>query len=380
MTINLPSINVPFTDTQGRITPIWHEFLRSFVAGSVAGTIVTPEVASEVVAGNGLVGGGPISSDVPLRVGQGSGIAVNADDVNVDINGTTYRPGTLDDEILISSPADNNQIRKTRLRDVAGLSSPGGLDTYVQYNNGGVFAGNSGFTYNGSNGYTLGALTVTDGTFVTSSNATKFSFQVPGGTASDHFVFRQVVSSGSSDMPVRFGSTAASTEIIIDNGLDNSATTTESRLRFAAHGTTKWTMGLEGSSSGSKFVMGVTAFNVGTIYNIDPTNFNFNMVTSLTRSTTATITAATTQTQGQRPLTTDVNEISVCANANDVVTLPIALAGRSCLVINNGAQTLQVFPASGDDLGAGVNISTTIVATSRKLFVAFDSTNWEPVI
>lgn len=98
------------------------------------------------------------------------------------------------------------------------------------------------------------------------------------------------------------------------------------------------------------------------------------------RSVTATITASTTQTQGQGALTTEVNEISVCATANDTVTLPVAIAGKACLVINNGAQTLQVFPASGDNLGAGVDTATTIVAGSRKYFVAFDSTNWEPVI
>lgn len=97
------------------------------------------------------------------------------------------------------------------------------------------------------------------------------------------------------------------------------------------------------------------------------------------RTTSGAITASTTQSQGQQPLTSDVNNVSVCANANDVVTLPAAIAGHKITVINSGAQILQVFPASGDDLGAGVNASTTIAAGASKTFVAYDATNWKDI-
>ena len=95
--------------------------------------------------------------------------------------------------------------------------------------------------------------------------------------------------------------------------------------------------------------------------------------------TTAGITASTTQSQGQQPLTSSVNEISTWANGNDVVTLPTAVAGRQCIIIHNGAQTLQIFPASGDNLGSGVNSSTTLAAASNVRFVTYDDTNWEQV-
>ena len=102
---------------------------------------------------------------------------------------------------------------------------------------------------------------------------------------------------------------------------------------------------------------------------------------SLNRSTVAGITASTTQTQGQGVLTGDINEISICANINDTVTLPfIGTIGRQCLVINDGAQTLQVFPGSSSNLGAGLNTATTIVAGSKKLFVAYSTSIWYPVI
>lgn len=93
---------------------------------------------------------------------------------------------------------------------------------------------------------------------------------------------------------------------------------------------------------------------------------------------TTGITASTTQSQGQGALTSSVNEISTCANDNDTVTLPSSTAlSDNVLVINNGANTLQVFPASGDNLGNGVNASTTIAAGSLKRFVSYDATNWE---
>jgi len=93
-------------------------------------------------------------------------------------------------------------------------------------------------------------------------------------------------------------------------------------------------------------------------------------------SVTAGITASTTQTQGQQPLTSEVNEVSTCANANDTVTLPSAIAGLWVTIINNGAQTLQVFPASGDDLGAGVDTATTIGAGAHKKWISYDGTNF----
>lgn len=99
----------------------------------------------------------------------------------------------------------------------------------------------------------------------------------------------------------------------------------------------------------------------------------------LERETLAGITASTTQTQGQGALLDDINEISVCANANDTVTLPVAGAGRTITIINNGAQTLRIFPASGDDLGAGVDTATTLAAGANVTYAAYDATNWEAV-
>jgi hypothetical protein len=90
----------------------------------------------------------------------------------------------------------------------------------------------------------------------------------------------------------------------------------------------------------------------------------------------AGITASGTQSQGQRRLTKSVNEISTCAVANDVVTLPPAQAGALIVIINNGAQSLRIFPDTGDNCGAGANTHIDLAAGWTWRAEAYDSTNW----
>lgn len=94
-------------------------------------------------------------------------------------------------------------------------------------------------------------------------------------------------------------------------------------------------------------------------------------------SLTAGITASTTQNQGQGALTSQINEISTVGNDGDVVTLLTAVKGITQELINNGANTLQIFPASGDNLGAGVNLSEELEAFESVRYIAIDTTNWE---
>ena len=94
------------------------------------------------------------------------------------------------------------------------------------------------------------------------------------------------------------------------------------------------------------------------------------------RDVNAGLTASTTKTQGQGALTAEVNEVATVANTNDTVTLPTAVTGLKIIVINNGTNDLQIFPASGDNLGAGANSSTSIEQGETATFVAYDATNW----
>ena len=88
------------------------------------------------------------------------------------------------------------------------------------------------------------------------------------------------------------------------------------------------------------------------------------------------ITASTDQTQGLAVLTHEINEIATCANTSDVVTLPPCSPGMRVMVINSGAETLQIYPSSGDDLGGGANASTTLATTKSAEFIGYNNTNW----
>ena len=95
------------------------------------------------------------------------------------------------------------------------------------------------------------------------------------------------------------------------------------------------------------------------------------------KSVTAGITAVNPGVQGDGAITTDINEISVCGTQDDAVTLPTAVAGLEITVINNGAQRLEIFPASGDAIdGGAANAAVTLAAAANVTFVAYDATNW----
>ena len=91
------------------------------------------------------------------------------------------------------------------------------------------------------------------------------------------------------------------------------------------------------------------------------------------------LTASTTQTQGNGSLTANINEVSTVANIGDVVTLPAAAPGLQVIVINNGSKRMNIFPATGDDLGEGTNTSVSLASGSSIIYLAHDSTNWESV-
>ena len=100
----------------------------------------------------------------------------------------------------------------------------------------------------------------------------------------------------------------------------------------------------------------------------------------LVKDVTAGIVASITQTQaGGTPLTSRVNEVATVTSENDAVTMTPAVAGISQTIINNGANTMGIFPASGDDNGSGVDTVTTLTSGSSVTFCAYDTTNWAEV-
>jgi len=78
--------------------------------------------------------------------------------------------------------------------------------------------------------------------------------------------------------------------------------------------------------------------------------------------TTTGVTASTTQTQGQGAQTASVVNVTTVANDDDTVTAFAVSAGSKQVFYNNGANRLQIFPASGDNIGEGTNAAIKVQA------------------
>lgn len=76
-------------------------------------------------------------------------------------------------------------------------------------------------------------------------------------------------------------------------------------------------------------------------------------------------------------LTAAFNEVSTVATTADSVKLPSAAAGYKVTVINNGANSANVFPNTSDDIdGTGVDTAVALAAGANATYYAYDSTNW----
>jgi len=89
------------------------------------------------------------------------------------------------------------------------------------------------------------------------------------------------------------------------------------------------------------------------------------------------MTANTTQTQGSGPITAQFNVISTVANPNDTRTLPIPKEFDELVIINDGDNDLQLFPAISTDLGNGLNQPMILEEKERIKFIAKSDTAWE---
>ena len=365
----LPSINVPFVNSKGILSPVWYEFFRTFIANTVEDIAgVTAEGVTAITAGSGLTGGG--TGAVSLTVGQGSGLAVNADDVALDIPGQTFVHAAADDEIIISDASENDAVKKTTLRSIAALSSPGGSDTEIQFNDNGVFEGDSGFVTDGSGSLDItGDLSVDninlDGNTITTNDTNGNLIIDPNGTGETQFQGNvKMANVGGTNAIYWSGGSATTYSIGGDGG----------------------TVYIRGSDNNHRILTQNNGFQItfgaSRIMDFRDTEPGVRMTgnTGFYRTANASLTASTTQTQGQGALVKDINIVTTVANANDTVTLPNAIVGRHCLVANAGANILQIFPESGDNFGAGLNTATTLLPGQNALFIAYDAVNWRQLI
>ncbi len=95
------------------------------------------------------------------------------------------------------------------------------------------------------------------------------------------------------------------------------------------------------------------------------------------------LTADNGSVQGGQVLVSSFNVIDTCGTAGDAVTLPAVFAAGTIIFIKNGAgaNAVDVFPALGDDLGAGANVAASLLAGAGIVYIAtVANTTWESLI
>ena len=85
--------------------------------------------------------------------------------------------------------------------------------------------------------------------------------------------------------------------------------------------------------------------------------------------------------QGSGVITAIYNVYDTAAGAGDAATLPTAAAIGTLIHIKNGAaaNSMDIFPASGHDLGAGANTARACAAGDFAIYLRTSSTTWERI-
>jgi hypothetical protein len=93
------------------------------------------------------------------------------------------------------------------------------------------------------------------------------------------------------------------------------------------------------------------------------------------------LTADVGSAQGNGVITSTYNVYSTVATTGDAATLPAAFSvGTMIYVKNDGANSMDVFPASGDDAGAGLNTAVAVAAGDFAVFMGtVADTTWTKI-
>lgn len=95
-----------------------------------------------------------------------------------------------------------------------------------------------------------------------------------------------------------------------------------------------------------------------------------------TFSTSASI-AAGSNAQGQGPITSDYNIVTSAASNPSGITLPTATTGRRIVVVNKGANPINVYPALGASIDAlAINTAISLSVNGVMEFNASSTTQW----
>ncbi len=76
-------------------------------------------------------------------------------------------------------------------------------------------------------------------------------------------------------------------------------------------------------------------------------------------------------------LTSELNFVTTVASSGDSVKLPVSALGKRVIVVNDGANAMDIFPASGGTIDAlSANAAYSLAAGSVREFLGKSATLW----
>ena len=351
----------------------------NILIGNYAGDALSPGADSNIAIGQNALGAGTTNTDKNTVIGFGAGTIQTQGDYNVYLG---YQSGSNhkgDASIFIgstASPASNNNGVDNAT--AVGFGAGGGayttalgyqaLKAVERLGLGNVAVGYDSSklvyqgTYNTSIGYqsaitlTEGDENITIGRNVEPASITGHHQLNIGDAINGYMSALSDVDYSGNNLTVSGSSAYATATTNLDGG--------DMVVQGGDAATTGIGIGgdltLEGGAKGSTGSRGFVRIPDLVIHDLD-----------------AGLTADAGSAQGGLPLTASYNEISTVGTTGDSATLYAAQAGIKQTVMNNGANSMDIFPASGDDLGAGANTAVALAAGNNITYFAIDATNWE---
>ncbi len=85
--------------------------------------------------------------------------------------------------------------------------------------------------------------------------------------------------------------------------------------------------------------------------------------------------------QAGTAITSRIARFTTVATIGDSAQLPAALPGRECIVANEAALSMNVFPQTGESIDAGAaNAASAIATTKRRYFVCAVAGLWTSIL